>query len=144
MDAKQGDRVRVHFTGSLEDGTVFDTSREREAAEFVVGSGEVIPGFEKAVLGMRVGETRTVTVPPAEAYGERQDEKVVVIERSGLPSDLEPEVGMVLEASSKGKGVIAYVKIIDVSGDNVTLDANHELAGKTLFYEIELVEIIDH
>ncbi len=140
---KQGDRVRVHFTGSLEDGTIFDTSREGDPFEFELGAGAVIPGIEKAVTGMAVGETKTVTVAPAEAYGERQEEKVVVIDRSGLPDELEPEVGMVLEASSKGKGVIAYVTIVDVSGDKVTVDANHELAGKTLIYEIELVDVAD-
>lgn len=141
MGVRQGDRVRVHFTGTLEGGEVFDSSRDGEPLEFTLGAGEVIRGVERAVEGMAVGETKTITVPPEEAYGPQHDDQVVVVDRSSLPADLEPEVGMVMEASSTGKGVIAYVTIIEVDGDRVTLDANHELAGKTLNYEITLVEI---
>ncbi len=141
MGVRRGDRVRVHFTGTLEGGEVFDSSRDGEPLEFTLGAGEVIRGVERAVEGMAVGETKTITVPPEEAYGPQHDDQVVVVDRSSLPADLEPEVGMVMEASSTGKGVIAYVTIIEVDGDRVTLDANHELAGKTLNYEITLVEI---
>jgi peptidylprolyl isomerase len=141
VNAKSGDKVKVHYTGTLEDGTPFDSSRDGDPVEFTLGTGEVIAGFEKAVDGMAVGDSKTVSVPPEDGYGPRDEGQVVVIDRTELPAELEPEVGMILEASSDD-GVIAHVLITAVAGDKVTLDANHELAGKTLSYEITLVEIV--
>ena len=138
--AKDGDTVKVHYTGTLEDGSVFDTSRDRESLEFILGSGSMIVGFDRAVNGMQVGEIKTVTIPADEAYGPHRDELVLIIERDRLPEGLEPIVGQQLEMSQPdGRTVI--VVVTDVSEASITLDANHTLAGKDLTFEIELVEI---
>lgn len=139
--AKVGDSVQVHYTGTLEDGTVFDSSEGRDPLEFVVGSGQVIPGLDKAVRGMEVGEKKIVTTPAEEAYGPHRDEQVVEISREKLPSDLTPEVGQQL-VITQSDGMEIVVVIISVSGDAVTIDANHPLAGKDLVFEIELVKIL--
>ena len=138
--AKNGDTVKVHYKGTLEDGSVFDTSRGREPLEFILGSGSMIVGFDKAVNGMQVGEINTVTIPADEAYGPHREELVLVIERDKLPEGLEPTIGQQLEMSQPdGRTVI--VVVIDVSEASITVDANHTLAGKDLTFEIELVEI---
>ena len=138
--AKNGDTVKVHYKGTLEDGSVFDTSRGREPLEFILGSGSMIVGFDKAVNGMQVGEINTVTIPADEAYGPHREELVLVIERDKLPEGLEPAIGQQLEMSQPdGRTVI--VVVIDVSEASITVDANHTLAGKDLTFEIELVEI---
>ncbi len=138
--AKDGDTVRVHYTGKLEDGTVFDSSLEREPLEFTLGEGPIIPGFEEAVRGMHVGQSKTVTISPEEAYGPYLDEMVLVIEREQLPPELNPAVGQRLQMQQQdGRKVI--ILITDVSEATITVDANHPLAGKDLTFEIELVEI---
>ena len=139
--AKAGDTVRVHYTGTFDDGAVFDSSLEGQPLEFTVGEGDVIPGFEKAVDGMNEGETRTISIPPDEAYGTHRDDLVAVVGREQLPSEIEPAVGMVLEMSSED-GIVTNVTITEIGDDTVTLDANHELAGKKLNFEITLVEIL--
>jgi len=138
--AKDGDTVKIHYTGTLEDGTTFDTSEGREPLEFTLGEGMVIPGFEKAVYGLQVGKSKTVTIPVEEAYGPYSDDLILVVEREELPADLEPEVGQQLQMQqTDGRTVV--VIITDVSEDTITIDANHPLAGKDLTFEIELVEI---
>ena len=138
--AKNGDTVQVHYTGKLADGTVFDSSVERGPLEFTLGAGQVIPGFEKAVLGMKVGDKKTVTIPVDEAYGPHRDEQVVELPREKLPSDLTPEVGQQLVMRQPDGREIAVV-ITEVSDETVTIDANHPLAGKDLTFELELVKI---
>lgn len=138
--ASDGDTVRVHYTGTLGDGTTFDTSVGNEPLEFTLGEGKMIPGFEKAVYGLQVGKSKTVTIPAAEAYGPYYDELVVVIEREQLSAGLEPEVGQQLQVQQTD-GSTAVVIVTDVSEDTITVDANHPLAGKDLTFEIELVEI---
>lgn len=139
--AKDGDTVKVHYTGTLGDGTVFDTSLGREPLEFTLGEGMLISGFEQAVLGMKVGESKTVTIPAAEAYGPHQDDLLLTVARSQLGADLEPEVGMQLQMPQPDGG-IAIVPITEVTETTITVDTNHPMAGKDLTFEIKLVEIV--
>ena len=138
--AKDGDTVQVHYTLKLEDGTVFDTSIGGDPLQFTIGDGQLIPGFEQAVVGMSPGESKTVEIPADEAYGPYLEELVMVVDRDQLPEDLQPEVGQQLQISQPD-GQTILVKVIDVSESSVTLDANHPLAGKDLTFDIELVEI---
>ena len=138
--AKDGDTVKVHYTGKLEDGTVFDTSIERDPLQFTIGEGQLIPGFEQAVVGMSPGESKTVEIPADEAYGPYREEMVLVVDRDQLPPDLQPEVGQQLQMRQED-GQIILVTVIDVSESSVTLDANHPLAGQDLTFDIQLVEI---
>jgi len=138
--AKDGDTVKVHYTGTLGDGTTFDTSVEREPLEFTLGAGQVIPGFEEAVIGMQVGQSKTVTIPSEEAYGPHSDELIMVVERDQLPEGLDPEVGQQLQTQG-ADGRTTIVVVTEVSETTITVDANHPLAGKDLTFEIELVEI---
>jgi peptidylprolyl isomerase len=134
-----GNTVKVHYKGTLEDGSVFDSSEGRDPIEFEMGSGALIPGFEATVAEMKVDETRTVTIPSAEAYGDVNDDMVGEIPRSNLPEDIEPEVGMVLSMQSPDGEM--PVRVVAVDEENLTLDANHPLAGKDLTFELTLVEI---
>jgi peptidylprolyl isomerase len=138
--AKNGDTVQVNYTGKLADGTVFDSSVGREPLEFTLGADQVIPGFEKAVFGMKVGEKKTVTIPVDEAYGPYRDDLVAEVPREKLPEDITPEVGQQLGVKRTDGGT-SIVTIISVSDNAVTIDANHPLAGKDLTFEIELVKI---
>lgn len=138
--AKDGDTLRVHYTGRLEDGTMFDTSRGGDPLEFTLGGGQLIPGFERGVTGMEPGEVRQVTIGPEEAYGEHNPEMVVRVERSQLPPDLDPQVGEQLEMRQGEQTFV--VTVTGADDESITLDGNHPLAGKTLSFEIELVEII--
>jgi peptidylprolyl isomerase len=138
--AKAGDTVQVHYTGKFDDGSVFDSSAGRDPLEFTVGSGQVIPGFEQAVEGMAVGQTKTVTIPAAEAYGDRVAEAVLQVPREQLPPDLEPEVGQQLVMQSRDGRQIPIV-VVEVTEDSITIDANHPLAGRDLTFEIELVAV---
>jgi len=137
---KDGSTVKVHYTGRLEDGTVFDTSEGREPFEFTLGRGMVIPGFEKAVKSIEVGQTKTATVPVDEAYGAHRSELVAVVDRSMLPGGLKIEVGRRLKMQ-QANGEWVTVVITDVSEGTITVDANHPLAGKNLIFDIELVEV---
>ena len=137
---KDGDTVKVHYTGKLEDGEVFDTSREQEPFEFTVGKQAVIPGFEKGVVGMEVGDTKTIEIPPEEAYGAKQDQLVVEVNKSEFPEDITPAIGQRLQIRQQDGNPIV-VTITDLTEDIITLDANHPLAGYTLFFDVELVEI---
>lgn len=138
--AKQGDTVKVHYTGTLKDGTVFDSSDGREPLEFTIGEGRVIPGFENAVIGMQPGDTRTETIPVDKAYGPKEEELVLTLDRSNLPQGLTPSVGDRLQVSHED-GTSTIVTVTDASDASVTLDANHPLAGEDLTFEIQLVEI---
>ncbi|MGD2125618.1 MAG: peptidylprolyl isomerase [Desulfobacteraceae bacterium] len=138
--AKDGDKVRVHYTGTLEDGTVFDSSKGRDPLEFTIGNGAVMPGLEKGIVGMETGESKTLSIPPEDAFGERLDELVVEVNKSDLPDTIEPAIGKWLKMLQPGGSPIELV-ITGVSEDTVTLDANHPLAGRTLLFDIQLVEI---
>lgn len=139
--AKKGNRVKVHYTGKLQDGTIFDSSIEREPLEFVVGDGNMIKGFDKAVEGMQKGETVTANIPSSEAYGERRADMMVDVPIDQVPENINPTVGQQLSIQ-QANGQAMPVVVTAVSEDKITLDANHPLAGKDLTFEINLVEII--
>jgi peptidylprolyl isomerase len=138
--ATSGDTVKIHYIGRLEDGTVFDSSAEREPLEFTISSGQVIPGFEQAVLGMTPGETKTEKIPMDQAYGPHREEMVLEVSREQIPPDISPEVGQQLQIQ-QANGQSVPVFVTDVTDDKIILDANHPLAGEDLTFEIELVEI---
>lgn len=138
-EARSGSTVHVHYTGSLADGSVFDSSNGRDPLAFTLGQNQVIPGFENAVAGMQVGEEKTVTIPAAEAYGPHRDELVLVVERSQLPEGLDPATGQQLQLSQGGQSYL--VTVTDVSEQEVVLDANHPLAGRDLTFELRLVDV---
>lgn len=141
QQVKTGDTVKVNYTGTLDDGSVFDTSTGRDPLEFKIGEGQVISGFEQAVIGMITGESRTTKILAEDAYGPHRKEMVIVVERGKLPQDLNPEVGVQLEVR-RPDGHFFPVLVTDVSDGDITLDANHPLAGKDLTFNIELVEIV--
>jgi len=141
QQAKTGDTVKVHYTGRLGNGTVFDTSMGREPLQFTLGQGQMIRGFEQAVMGMSVGEHKTVSILSAEAYGSYRDDLVVVMDRANLPPDWQPEVGAQYTFTSP-EGSLFQATVIEITESTVTIDANHPLAGKDLIFDIELVEIV--
>jgi len=138
--AKQGDNVKIHYDGSLDDGTQFDSSVGRDPLEFTLGSGQVIPGFDNAVAGMTLGEKKSVRIPSEEAYGEHSDELIQQVPKNALPEDLEVSIGMPLQATGPA-GEIVNMMVIEISDDSIQVDANHPLAGKALNFDIELVEL---
>jgi peptidylprolyl isomerase len=138
---KQGDTVQVNYTGKLHDGTIFDSSIGRHPMQFTLGKGQLIAGFEKAMLGMTAGDKKTVIIPYAEAYGPRQDSAIVEVERKNLPPDLDAQIGQRLELTQEDDSTI-LVTVTGASETSLTLDANHPLAGKDLTFEIELMTII--
>ncbi|MBW2968353.1 peptidylprolyl isomerase [Candidatus Woesearchaeota archaeon] len=139
---KEGDCVSVNYKGTLEDGTCFDSSEGRDPLEFVVGSGQLIKGFDTAVIGMKPSEKKTINLEPADAYGQRDDNKVQEVPRDALPKDQEPKEGMMLIIGTPdGQRFPAAIKKVDA--EKVTLDLNHPLAGKKLTFEIEVVKISD-
>jgi FKBP-type peptidyl-prolyl cis-trans isomerase 2 len=137
--AKPGDTVRLHYTGTLGDGSEFDSSRGREPLEFTLGAGQVIPGFDEAVSGMRVGERKTVTIPTDQAYGARQEELILAVPRAQVPPHIALEVGQQLQLSQEGHAF--QVTVREVTAEQVVLDGNHPLAGEALTFALELVEI---
>lgn len=147
--AKEGDRVKVHYTGRLDDGTVFDSSECAEddcgcghgPMEFTIGAGEVIPGFEAGVVGLSVGDSKTIHIPVDDAYGERIEEMVAVVPRGDLPPEMKPEVGQQLEVTQED-GQIFQVLVVEVTDESITIDANHPLAGQPLNFDLKLVEIV--
>ncbi|MBN1644128.1 MAG: peptidylprolyl isomerase [Dehalococcoidales bacterium] len=138
---KNGDTVKVEYTLLLEDGSIFDTSVGGDPFEFTIGEGQVIDGFENAVKGMKFGESKTVTIPPSEAYGEYDEDLVQVVDRTDLPEGLDPKVGDQLLATRED-GSTGVVTVIEVSYTTITVDSNPALAGKTLTFEIKLLEIV--
>ncbi|MDK9706538.1 MAG: peptidylprolyl isomerase [Desulforhopalus sp.] len=137
--ARRGDNVKVHYTGKLSDGTVFDTSSGREPLSFSLGSGQVIAGFDEAVLGMTIGESKVVHIPIDKAYGERKEELVMQVPIEQVPPDLQPEIGLRLEMGGMN-GEIVRVVVTEISKTHITLDANPPLAGKELTFELELID----
>jgi FKBP-type peptidyl-prolyl cis-trans isomerase 2 len=137
---KDKDTVRVHYTGKFADGEIFDDSKGRDPIEFTLGAGQVIPGFESAVLNMAVSETKTVNIPAAEAYGEQRQELIQSVPISELPEEIKPEVGMQL-VSQAPDGQEIPLTITEVHAETITVDANSPLAGKDLTFDLELVEI---
>ena len=138
--AKNGDKVTVHYTGTLADGSEFDSTREAEALEFTIGDGQLIKGFDDAVTGMAIGETKTVNIPAEKAYGNVNEEMVFDIERSQFAEDVTPELGQRFQLDTPD-GQQIVVTITAIEGDQITLDANHPLAGQDLTFELELMTI---
>lgn len=139
--AKAGDTVRVHYTGRLGDGREFDSSVGRDPLEFTIGSRSLIPAFEDAVIGLDVGQSESLTIPAADAYGARVQEAIQTVERSMIPPEVELELGKVLQATAPG-GQQMMLTVIELTDETVTLDANHPLAGEDLTFDIELVAIV--
>jgi len=139
---KDGDKVKVNYTGTFEDGTEFDSSEGREPLEVTVGSGQVIPGFEMGLLGMAVGDKKTITITPEEGYGQIREDLIADVPKSQFPPELNLTVGQQLQ-SQQPDGRVMNVTVKDIKDTMVTIDANHPLAGKTLLFDVELVEIED-
>ena len=141
--SNKGKKVKVHYTGTLDDGTKFDSSVDRgEPIEFVCMAGQMIPGFDAAVEDMAIGEKKTVHIPAAEAYGERSEDMILFFPADQVPDFEKIEVGMKLFLQGPG-GMPVPVSVCEVTPEGVKLDANHELAGKDLNFDIELVEVLD-
>lgn len=139
-EAKEGSTVRVHYTGTLDDGTVFDTSRNEDPFEFRIGDAVVIPGFEAAILGMKKGEVKKISIPTEQAYGEYDLDLRVVVQREKMPPDIEYQEGMVLQIDT-AEGHTAQATVVELDEKTITLDGNHPLAGEKLNFEIELVDV---
>lgn len=138
---KTGDTVRIHYTGSLKDGTVFDSSDGRSPLEFTVGTGQIIPGLDQAISGMEVGEKKTVEIPSAEAYGPHDPNGLQEIPRAQVPGDIPLDVGTPLSMQAPDGRKFA-VTVAEVTEEKVVLDANHPLAGKDLTFDVEVVEVV--
>jgi peptidylprolyl isomerase len=141
QQVKSGDTVRVHYHGKLDDGSTFDSSEGRDPLEFTVGSGQVIKGFDEAMLDMKPGEKKTVNIPVEQAYGQRNDDMMMEYPKSEFPADMKPEPGMELHMSDN-MGNVFPVVIEAVNDETVILDANHPLAGKDLTFDLELISIV--
>ena len=138
--AKAGDNVKVHYTGTLEDGTQFDSSRGVEPLQFTLGSGQVIAGFDEAITGMEPGEKKNITIPADRAYGQRNEDMVITAPRDQIPADITPEVGQQLQLAGPDNQPIV-VKVTEVTDEHIQLDANPPLAGRDLTFDLELLEI---
>ena len=141
MQAKEGDIVRVHYTGKLTNGEQFDSSVGREPLEFTVGAGQMIKGFDDAMPGMSVGEKKTINIQPLDAYGEKNEHAIIEFARANVPPEMKLEVGMQLQLKDQ-EGHPLPVVITEIREDAIILDANHMLAGKELVFDIELMEIL--
>lgn len=141
QQAKNGDTVKVTYTGKLKDGTIFDTSASRGPLQFIIGDGQIIPGFDQAVIGMNVGDKKTVNVPSDQAYGPHLEGKVLEVKQNQIPRNLELKVGQHVQVPQKDGNKVQFI-VTGVSETSVTLDGNHPLAGKDLVFEIQLVEIV--
>jgi len=139
-EAQAGDLVSVHYTGKLMNGEVFDSSRDRDPLEFTLGSRKLLAGFEEGVVGMKPGESKSVTLQPEEAFGDRLDDLVLQVAKTEFPQHIKPSVGLQLQMTNPGGAALSVV-ITDVGEESVTLDGNHPLAGKSVVFDIELLEI---
>ena len=135
-----GNTVSIHYTGRLEDGTVFDSSEDGDPLAFTVGAGQVIPGFEQAVLGLAPGESTTTTIAPEDGYGDHREDLIIALERDQMPAGNVPQAGQMIALHLQDGGQIQAM-VTDVSDEAVTIDANHPLAGQTLIFDIKLVSI---
>src|SRR3972149_6147136 len=142
-NAKHGDIVKVHYTGTLDDGIRFDTSEGREPLQFVIGEGMLIPAFEQAVVGMNPGDSKSLHVPAEDAYGPYFDELILEVDRSQIPPYIDPEEGMQLQIT-QDDGSSTVVKVVKLTEERVYLDANHPLAGKDLNFDLMLVDIVQN
>ena len=140
VQAKKGDKVKVHYTGKLEDGSVFDSSGGDSPLEFTLGQGQVIPGFDQGVLGMEPGESKVLNIPVDQAYGPHNPDAVFEIDRSELPPDIPLEVGLRMQGNQPG-GRVAEITLVEFDDAKVKMDSNHPLAGQALTFDIHLVEI---
>ena len=140
-EVKTGDTVQVHYTGRLESGEQFDSSRERDPLQFTLGNGELIPGFENAVIGMNLGDVKTIQIPSQEAYGPYMENMKITVDKAKLPEDMELKIGMNLTLRGSDERKL-NVRVIDIAENTVKMDANHPLAGKDLMFDIELVKIL--
>jgi peptidylprolyl isomerase len=140
-EAKLGDTVKIHFTGKLQDETVIETSKDRDPLEFKIGDGNVIPGLEQGVIGMAAGDKKTIAVSPEEGFGQQQEDLVVDLKKSEFPEDVEFAVGAYLNIETSDSKEFK-AKVVEIKEDTVTLDANHPLAGITINYDVELLEIV--
>jgi FKBP-type peptidyl-prolyl cis-trans isomerase 2 len=138
--ASKGNAVKVHYTGRLNDGTVFDSSENRDPLQFTLGDGNMIKGFDAAVYGMQEGEEKVITIPCLEAYGEKREDMMVDIPKEQVPPHIQPEVGMELSLQNQA-GQPVPVKVVHVDEEKIILDANHPLAGQDLIFDIKLVAI---
>ena len=141
QQAKSGDTVKVDYTGKLEDGTVFDTSASREPLQFIIGDGQIIPGFDQAVIGMNVGDKKTINLPSDQAYGPHLEDRILEVNQEQIPKHLNLEAGQQVQVPQKDGSKVFFV-VKSVSETSVTLDGNHPLAGKDLIFDIQLVEIL--
>lgn len=139
--AKEGDNVKVHYTGKLKNGEVFDSSEGRNPLEFKIGQNQVLKKFEDSVAGLEIGESASIVIPPEEAYGTRQENLVIKVPADNFPSDIKPEIGLKLQSKSPD-GQVIPLKIIDFDETVITVDANHELADEELHFDIKLIEIV--
>ncbi|TXK70968.1 peptidylprolyl isomerase [Mesonia sp. HuA40] len=137
---KQNDTVKVHYTGKLEDGQIFDSSLEREPIEFTLGQGQIIPGFENGLIDMKVNEKKTINIAHTEAYGEVREELFQEVPKNQLPQEIEPQVGMGL-VSKNPDGTERQLRVAEVKDESIIVDANHPLAGKNLVFDVEVMEI---
>ncbi len=142
MLAEKGKRVKVHYTGKLTDGTVFDSSLEREPLEFVLGAGQMIPGFDKGVEGMKVGEQKNLQIAPQDAYGERNENLFFRVPPEAMPEDYTPELGDMLQITTD-KGFPMRVTVAEIAEEHILLDGNHRLAGEELHFTVELTEVLE-
>jgi len=136
-----GDKVQVHYVGTFSDGTEFDSSAERGPIEVAVGSGDVVAGFENALLGMAEGESKSITLEPENAYGPHDPELVHVVDRARIPDEIDLKVGTALQATN-ASGQQVNLLVVALDGDDVTMDANHPMAGKTLNFELSLIGFV--
>ena len=139
--AKNGDTVKIHYTGKLTNGEVFDSSKERAPFEFTIGSGQVIVGFEQGTIGMEVGQTKTLNIPCDQAYGQKNPDLIAIVARGHLPKDYTPQVGERLGIEHESGQKIPVV-ITEVKEKEITVDGNHPIAGEDLIFELELIEIV--
>ena len=138
--AIKGDTIKVHYTGRLADGSIFDSSKDREPLEVTLGAGSVIAGFDKGLTGMALGETKTINIPAEDAYGQIRQDMIAEVDKKDIPSEIKPEVGQELELTQEDNNII-NVTISKIEDDKITIDANHPLAGKELIFDLEMVEI---
>jgi peptidylprolyl isomerase len=140
-EAKSGDIVRIHYTGMFADGTKFDSSKEREPLQFEVGAGNVLPGLDKQIVGMSVGDVQTIKIPAEEAFGQHDPHKIQKVPRTNVPADLDVRPGLQIQARSSG-GTPMTISVVDVNSEEITVDVNHPLAGRDVVLEVELTEIV--